>query len=134
MAHINFWIQSVLIACGVTFGVLCLFDASLQPYFFFVQVFIGCWQFFGALASGRMAGKPGIRKIQYMRLAIIYLLLLIVSPYLAELVTGNWLHPAYMLFLILPSWCLAFFYYSLTIMIAFPRRSTGDSFLPHTSF
>jgi hypothetical protein len=133
MAYLNFWIQSVFIACGLACGVLWVFDSKFQPYFFIIQGVTGCWQFFGAL-SAKIAGRGGIRKVRYLKFMIIYVLLLAITPYGTDLYSAAWIDKAQMVFLIVPAWALSLFYYALTATIAFPPKSTGDSFLPHTSF
>jgi hypothetical protein len=132
MHYVNWIVQTTLIILALAAILMIFFDPAAIPWFFLAQASISFWQFIGALTVKKQTACY-YQKINYLRFASLYLLLLAMSPVVFAFshLTIHW--ACYILFITLPPWCLTFYYYSITWKITFRKRDNGR-FLPHLSF
>jgi hypothetical protein len=117
MRYTNFIVQSILIVLALTCLAWFYFDQRAGEIFFLLQLIMGVWQYGGCLITNRHTRIAP--KSRYLKLASIYLLLLLLSPYIfAENFPGSDI--VYTVFLTVPPWCLAGSLF-LNLCLNYPR-------------
>jgi hypothetical protein len=123
LRKIDLAFQTILILMGLAYLVI---KGFLSPEFLFVQLTVGCMQMTGSLLSLLVPGPLFRAKLYHFIVALCYL------------VSLAFIHPfdfksLQILYLLLPSWSLALYYYYISWLRPRSYNAKGR-FLPHLSF
>lgn len=127
MKYVDFVVQSGLMLLALVALGYGLVAESSPMAVIVPQFYIGIWQMVSALLCllTRSAGMD-LRRL-HVGLAIAYLATLTITSNIDnEVFSAVWLT--------VPAWSLAIFYYRITWRRIWPARQHGGSFLPHINF
>ena len=129
MRYFDLMIQSTLILLSFVFGVTFLAGFKTCPHFLEVQFLLAAWQFVPTLTIALFRRIPAAKK-RYLRITSAHLCLLMVFAFMPQVRVA---YTFMQMYLLLPFWSLATYYYVITWRTTFPRNRNGK-FLPHLSF
>jgi hypothetical protein len=132
MKTLDFIIQSTLLGLTACIAVIGLFNHELFIFCLIGQFLIGVWQYGGAFIAA-LFNSAKYRKT-YFKLSSLYLLSLVLLVFLQTQFTFKVPPSLFVVYLIIPAWCLAVYYYRLTWRTVFIDQKNQSGFLPHTNF
>jgi hypothetical protein len=127
MRKADFIVQTMLIGMGGIMAIASLFDRQAIFFLLISQFLIGIWQYGGSLIAYFFRAAKYNKK--YISIASCYLLSLVIFQ---GLITVSPI--AYMIYLIVPAWTFAIYYYKFTWQACFANSHKQSSFLPHINF
>ncbi|HEY3402127.1 MAG TPA: hypothetical protein VGK59_02005 [Ohtaekwangia sp.] len=128
----DFFVQTVVLASTLVILLLGLIDHHVLGYALLTQFVIGFWQYVGGIAWLIAYRQVRSRQI-HMIAATLYLIILFVGmQYPVQTIPGKDLLLG--IFLFIPPWVLALYYYAITWKSVFPKTGKQSKFLPHISF
>ena len=140
--YIDLAIQTLLILVGGAwvFSRLWQSKSDWLEALLYVQLLTGIWQYLSSITSvlySVVAGtgvKP-VQKEKHLAFSTLYLLILWgCMLFVFSTIPQPVVEYVYLIFLIIPPWTLAFYYYSLCWRSVLQRHKRQSKFLPHTSF
>jgi hypothetical protein len=127
MRKFDFIVQTILMGAGALLISASALDHEYLVPFMICQFLIGLWQYGGSLIA--FFFKSAAYRKRYIQVSSCYLLSL------AIIFALRFPSPIFnLLYLILPAWILAIYYYKLTWQSAFINGHNESKFLPHTNF
>ena|SRR5690349_16997440 len=130
MKYIDFGIQTLIFGFAIVLLATTFSESGWPLSILYAQLFMGPWQFFSSLIS--VAARSEFHKAKRIHLftSIAYLLILWGGANVQHTVPAELVG----VFLTVPAWILAIYYYVITIKWTFYAHKTSTGFLRHLSF
>lgn len=134
MRYIDFIVQTVFILLALLCVIFFLIVPSSVTIILIIQLLLGVWQLIGCSLSIIKKSNGYEAKKKYVLIASVYMATIFLSFSVYNENYLSWLNVAYPIWIVLPAWALAFYYYFITYKITFISRRNTNRFLPHLSF
>jgi hypothetical protein len=127
LKYLDFGIQTLSLGAAAWFLIEAIGDTQAIGVIFLIQLILGIWQLLSSALT--LTFSRNRFKRLHFDISVVYLVILFVLS-IAQFHSGY----LFGVFLIVPPWLLAIYYYVLTWLEVFPRYSRRSSFLPHINF
>jgi hypothetical protein len=129
MKYLDFGIQTLIFGFAFVLLITALGESGWLLSILYAQLLMGPWQFFSSLISVAARAEFHQAKRIHLIISIVYLLILWGGVNAERSLSEQWVS----IFLTVPPWILAIYYYSITCQWTFQTKSRG-SFLRHLNF
>ena len=134
MRYIDFTIQTLIILFGIGILVATWGEPNWPIQLLLAQMFLGPWQVLSSIVGVLGRGAAHKLKRTHLVTSALYFLVIIMASWIGSMLNYEWREIIIAVYLILPPWILALYYYSITWRITFPSQRKDSSFLPHINF
>lgn len=129
MKYIDFGIQTLIMGFAVVLLITDFGESGWPLSILYAQLLMGPWQFFSSLISVVAPAEFYKAKQIHLIISSVYLLILWGGSNAELSMSASWVS----VFLTVPAWILAIYYYSITCQSVFQTKPRG-SFLRHLNF
>jgi hypothetical protein len=133
MRSIDFIVQTLLITAALISGLMFWFLSGSIFLFALCQCAVFGWQIASAVVSLITESTSVDLKRKHLLVSILYIISVLTIPALIDHVEFSGFFKTYTVYIIIPAWGLAVFYYYVTWKISLTKRKKGN-FLPHLGF